>query len=499
MLIRRYPARPARGGRASTQRRRAADIGIITRRNNRAREPIMLAIERALAWALVLGLGGCASGVSTDLARLRSLTDMPLPDRLGEVDPAPAPEVEQLLVGPLDVDTAVRVAVLNNRELRATLRELGVERGMLIDARSVANPTLEFEVLPERDTSYELRVEYEISSLILAPLRAKVARSALDEARYRAAVELVVLGYRVRAAFRELQSAGDRLAVGQRRLDAFAASRDAAVALGDAGAFNDLEAATQIVSYERARLEVGNLELELSGRRERLHRLLGLHAEHTAWTIDASLPALPDGLPTIDDLENVALTASLELAASRSELEAIAQQTGLARTEGWLPEIAVDYHALVGNPDPADSNGALRSGAGVSLSVPLFNQNRGQTRAAEAKFDAQLERHIGASVDIRSAAREVANHLRATHAAARHLGEVVLPAQRRVLDQTLLQYNAMQVGVFELLAAERAVLEVELAEIDARAAFWTAHAAYHALLAGARVPGEAMSDGNGDH
>jgi cobalt-zinc-cadmium efflux system outer membrane protein len=442
--------------------------------------------------SILLGLSsllvsGCASGMSRDFARLSELTNMPLPSELDAVDSEPAAEVSQLLEGPLDVDTAVEIAIVNNRELRATLRELGVERGMLIDARSVPNPTVELELLPERDSDFEVRAEYAISELILAPLRAKVARSELDAARYRAAVDLILLGYRVRAAYRGLQGSRERLVIAQRRLDALAASRDAAIALSDAGAINQLESASKIVSYERARLSVADLELELASRREALQRLLGLHGEQAGWNIDDALPTLPEAPPATAELENLAISASLELAASRSELEALANRTGLERTEGWLPEIAVDYHALVGTPPDSPQLGGVRSGAGISVEVPFFNQNRGQTRAAEAAFDGRLERHIGMGVDIRSAARELGNQLRAHHGAARHIANVVLPAQRRVLDETLLQYNAMQLGVFELLAAEQAVLDVELAELAARADYWTTDAAYRALLAGARV------------
>jgi outer membrane protein TolC len=89
------------------------------------------------------------------------------------------------------------------------------------------------------------------------------------------------------------------------------------------------------------------------------------------------------------------------------------------------------------------------------------------------------------SIDLRSRARELGNRLRSAHASARHIATVVLPAQRRVLDETLLQYNAMQIGVFDLLAAEQALLDVELAELDARAEYWTIHAGWQALLAGA--------------
>jgi outer membrane protein, heavy metal efflux system len=74
----------------------------------------------------------------------------------------------------------------------------------------------------------------------------------------------------------------------------------------------------------------------------------------------------------------------------------------------------------------------------------------------------------------------------------------VIPAQRRVLDETLLQYNAMQVGVFELLVAEQALLDVQLAELEARAEYWIAEAALEALLAGVRPQLDTISTGTLD-
>jgi outer membrane protein TolC len=55
------------------------------------------------------------------------------------------------------------------------------------------------------------------------------------------------------------------------------------------------------------------------------------------------------------------------------------------------------------------------------------------------------------------------------------------------LEQTLLQYNAMQIGIFQLLQARREQLDAELAEVETRREYWTARAAFEVLLAGRRV------------
>jgi cobalt-zinc-cadmium efflux system outer membrane protein len=446
--------------------------------------------------ALVLALAGCAPWTSAnDLARVTDLSGIDVPLELAPLQDGDDPQldtpeaIQAMLADPLDVDTAVRIALLNNRPLRATLRELGIERGHLIEARTPTNPTFEFEVLPERNSAYELRAEYEISDLILAPLRAKVAKAELDAARYEAAREVVELGFAVREAYVGVQAAQQRLALGQRALDALAAGRDAAQALIDAGNINDLDAAMKIAAYERGRISVAMLEYQQVEARERLHRLLGLHGSDTEWTITATLPAAPETPPDLENGESHAISNSLELAATRSRLEALARKTGLSRTDGWLPDIAVDVHALGGAPEGAltPDMARMRFGGGVSLSVPLIDRNQGRTKAIEAEFDGLMERYIGQAIDVRSAARLARSRVDSAHARARHFSDVLMPAQQRIVDETVLQYDAMQIDVFVLLSSERDRLELGLVEIDTLEDYWVAVAAHDALMAGTRV------------
>ena len=443
--------------------------------------------------ASALLLGGClTSSIAGDIADVRARTEIPLVPMVAgtAVDADSDDDARTLLREPLDADTAVRVALLNNRALRAELRELGVARGRLIQARQVANPVFEVESLPERNTAVEMRVEYDLTSLVLAPLRARAAAADLAAERFDAAGAVIQLGYDVRLAFHALQSAMQRLAIAQRALDAFAASRDAAAALLEAGSVSALDASSQIAAYEKARVTVAQLELAVADRREALQRLLGTHGEDTAWTIRADLPPVPDAVPDSDRPESRALKASHDLAAMKNRLEAIARRTKLSRTEGWLPDVEVDLHTLYGDPEAAPGmrpRGQWGVGGGVSLSVPIFDRKRGTIRAHEAEFDALMERYHGLAIELRSTARELHNRVVSAHARARQFQNVILPAQRRVVEETQLQHNAMQLGIFQLVQARRDQLEVELAHVETVREFWDANAAREALFAGRRV------------
>jgi outer membrane protein TolC len=447
-----------------------------------------------------LTLGCVSSSIGSDMGRVRDLSRAPAlpPVADSSVEPSTADDVRRLLSAPLDVDAAVRVAVLNNRELRARLREVGVARGRLIQAGLLPNPRAEAELLPERNTQVELRLEYDLTQAVLAPMRGRAAEPELEAERYRAAAAVVALGYRVRVAFHRARAALQRLALGHQLLDAAAAAHEAAQALFNAGNLQELSLATSDVAYQKARVLVAQLELDVATERERLARLLGTHAGDPAWQIETTLatveeaPALPEGL------ETRALAASLELIETRHRLEGLARQSGVTRAAGWLPDIAVDVHMLEGDPGdepPGVEDEGPRFGAGVSLTIPLFDRQQGNLVALEARFDALLERYYGAAVDVRSAAREAQSRVRSFHARARQYQSVIVPAQKRVTEQTLLQYNAMQIGVFELLTARRDEVDVELAYVDTLRDYWSAVAELDALLAGVRVTGEGRTQG----
>jgi len=453
-------------------------------------------LAAALALALAGATGCAAPSATSDMARIRELSGARLPPvGSDEVDAETADEARPLLARPLTADAAVRVALLNNRELRAALREVGVARGELVQAGVLPNPEVGVEVMPRQEglehTHVELEVEYDLTSAILSPVRERAAQAELEAARYRAAGTVVELGYAVRAAFYGVQASQQRLAIANRALDALAAGRDAARALFEAGNTPELDAATQEAGYEAARITTAQIELELLERRERLHRLLGLSGAETTWRIAAEIPGAPEELGLPPRAEARAIAASLELAEMRARLEAAGRRAGALRTEGSLPDMAV---SLRGEREDE----AWLVGAGLRLTVPLFDRNQGAAMAREAQFDSLLERYHGTAIDVRSALRDARNRLSSAHARVRHYQRVVVPARKRVLDQALLQYNAMQIGVFQLLQVRREQLDAELALVETLREFWTARAAFDALLQGRRVAhGEMTSTATG--
>jgi outer membrane protein TolC len=227
-----------------------------------------------------------------------------------------------------------------------------------------------------------------------------------------------------------------------------------------------------------------------------VQRLLGAHGEEADWRVKGPLPSVPTESRVPDELEKRALRANIELKGTKQRLEGLARRAGVTRTAGFLPDVTADVHLLQGNPDETPGNpeqSEWRIGAGVSATIPLFDRNQGTVTSLEAEFDALMERYYGMAIDLRSAARDTRNRLVSVHARALQYQDVIVPAQRQVTEQTILQYNAMQIGIFQLIEARRQELDVEVSYVEMSREYWTAVAELDALLAGRSVSPEAAS------
>ena len=300
---------------------------------------------------------------------------------------------------------------------------------------------------------------------------------ALGTARLEAAGATLDLAYQVRLAYYDAQAATQELELLRSAQEAFAASSEAALALHDAGNLTDLDLSNEQAAEQGAALELERAEADAVDVRERLNVLLGLFGRDTGWRIQGHLPEPAANLGDLEHLESRAIRASLELAATRSSLDAAARRAGLASSEGWLPHLHLDARA--------EHDGQYWAvGPALSGSLPLFDRQQGSVVAQQAELDQLRERYSAAAVTIRAATRSARARALSSEKQAQRYREQLLPLRERVLSQTLLEYNAMHVGVFQLLEARRQQIEAQRASVGALREYWRARATLEQLLAG---------------
>jgi hypothetical protein len=79
-----------------------------------------------------------------------------------------------------------------------------------------------------------------------------------------------------------------------------------------------------------------------------------------------------------------------------------------------------------------------------------------------------------AAVELRAQARAAELQVRAARVRVEQSREVILPLHERIVAATQLQYNAMQVGAFELLQARRDAVAAGVRHVEFLRDYWLA-------------------------
>lgn len=392
--------------------------------------------------------------------------------------------VEALLSAPLTADSAVKIALLENRELQAAFEALGVARGELQRALRLPNPTLEGGLSFEGGaTDIELSLSQDLSELIFLPARGAAQREELAATRLDVAGRALDLIFAVRKAYYDVVADQQILELRGTVLEALKAAAATAAELHAAGNISDLDRANHEVLYEEARVSQSTAETALATSRERLNALLGVWGGATRWSITARLEAPPE--VTLESLEGRAIERSVELTALRHRYGAAARRANLARARGLLPELRAGV-AL------EREGGEWSVGPMAELELPLFYQGQGEVTRAEAELRREKELIAATAVRVRAAIRAVQVRARTARERVSYFEDVLLPMRERILSETQLQYNAMNASVFQLLIARRDQIEAGRAYVDAQREYWLAAADLEQLLAG-RLPEGALA------
>jgi outer membrane protein, heavy metal efflux system len=453
------------------------------------RASLNLAALRVAASALSLGLlAGCVSedaGYQDVRKVVSSRTGHEV--RWRHLDGShTAAAVRALLARPLTAESAVKLALLNNPELQASFEELGVARAELVSALRLPNPVAEASLrFHEHDsTTIDLSVTEDLSQLILLPLRNGAAQAELDAAKLAVAARAMDLVLEVRSAFYSYLADQQILDFRQTVLKALEASAEVAKSLHDAGNVTDASFESEQVLSDEARINYAGAKTALGASRERLNALLGVWGPSATWRVEGRLSDPSPELPLVD-LESKAIERSLDLTIIQHRFTAAARRANLASAEGWLPGLKGGVTAE--REDTAWSYGPL-----AEVEVPLFYQGQGEVDRARAEMRRQRQLLSARAIQIRAAARATASRLAAARDRAIYVKTVLLPARERILNATQLQFNAMNVSVFQLLLAKREQVETARSYVEALRDYWTTHAEAEQLRSGRLPSGSAF-------
>ncbi len=401
---------------------------------------------------------------------------------------ASARRVAELLAAPLDVEAAVQVALLNNAGLQAEFAELGITEAELVRAGRLPNPGFGFARLRRGgETELERGLHFDLARLIAMPLIREVEARRFAQARQLAAMRVLALAADTRKAWFHAVAAEESLRYQRQVLDAADASAELARRMARAGTYSKLQRAREQAFYADAALAYARAGRVRLAARERLTRLLGLWGTQTAFALPSRLPELPDAATDMPEVERVAMRQRLDVQAARTMAEQTARNLGLTRTTRFVNVLEFGVVRNTSNEAPP------QRGWEVGLELPLFDWGDSRVARAEAIYRQALARAAQTAVDARSEVREAYGAYRSAFDVARHFRDEIVPLRRHIAEENVLRYNAMLIGVFELLADARVQIASVNGYVDALRDFWIARADLDMALVG--KPALAMPSG----
>lgn len=377
--------------------------------------------------------------------------------------------IRSLFEQKLTVDEAVKVALLNNRELQATFEELGIAKADVLEATLVKNPVVHnFVRYGEEGNNTEFELTQDVISIILMPLRRRIASAQFEQTKLRVADAVLSLIAEVKTAYYEAQAAEQFKAFQQTVLEA----AEAAVELSDrqhtAGNIRKLDLANQQAAYEQALLDLNQTEALVIATREPVNRLLGLQGNEVGdWQIESSLPELPAADPAPDNLENKALSQRLDLAAVKKQVE-VFRRALLASRLGIIPTAEAGFNT------EKDTDGERLTGPAWSAEIPVFNWQQANWSRSKAQIRQGRYAVAAFETQVRSGVRLALNQLKAARYMTERYRDKIIPLRAQILNFTLQQYNYMLMGVYDLLLARQNEIQANRAYIESLKEYWIA-------------------------
>lgn len=377
--------------------------------------------------------------------------------------------VHRLLQQELSAETAVQIALLNNRRLQAHYESLGIAQADLVEAGLLENPVFSIAFYSgHAGTITEASLLQSFVGVVSISARKRLGQAAAERTVLEVANNVIDTARQVQAQYFNVVSDAQVLELTRQVVDAAEAGAELAQRQRSAGNLSRRDQSLQQAFYAQMLLESAQAEAQLASDRERLNRAMGLWGPDTGWRIPGRLPTVPNTLPSLEQVEAHAVSQRLDLAAAKKSAEAAAQALNLTRQLRYLGPLGV---GVAYKREPGSEKFV---GPTVELGLPIFNQGQAAVARAEADLARAEERVAALAVDVRSEAREARSRVVTAREIVRHYRDIMLPLQQTIVSETLKLYNGMLVGVYDLLLAKQAQVQTARQYVTASKEFWLA-------------------------
>jgi cobalt-zinc-cadmium efflux system outer membrane protein len=400
-------------------------------------------------------------------------------------DPLVRSTIGRLLSRPLTAETAVQVALLNNRELQSTYADLGISQANVVQTTLWKNPVLNGAVtfsLAGESPDYTFDLALRLLDILYIPLRKRVAESQLEEAKFQVTAQVMNVAGQTYLAVIDYLGLTQCVGVLTGPEKAAKAIVESGKVLRKAGNITDYDYEAEVAQQVQIAAELARTQVSAAQARERVNRLLGLTGLQTQWRSADRLPPIAARDPPTADVERKAIEASVDLAAARQRLISIGRKYQVVDINSLLPRLDAGgrFERTVGEEEVGPS---------FAVEIPLFDWGQARREAARMEMLKARDEFTALAVRIRSLARSQQAKLLSARQTALYYADTVVPQSQRLLEAAERQYNVMQLGVFQLLQAKERQIRASLEYVTALTTYWRERALLAQILNG-KLPDE---------
>ncbi|TAH50472.1 MAG: TolC family protein [Betaproteobacteria bacterium] len=393
-------------------------------------------------------------------------------------------EVDRLLEKPVSMDDAVRIALGYSPAFQVLLADAASASAEATQSARMPNPVFGFERLlrsggGERELDIGRSLSVSLLDLLLLPARLERAEFRQQQTRLQASSALLNTVTEVRQAWIDAVAARQIARYREDAASAAGTTAELARRMQAAGNFSRLQRAREQALSAEAVAAVVRARQNAAALREALVRRLGLTpTQALALKLPDRLPALPTAPMDEATAGKALLDERLDVRIARADLERTAKDLGLTRVTSVVNGL---HLSGVSN---SETGQPTQKGFEIELPLPLFDFGDALRSGGQARYLAAFNRSVQVARDASSHVRTTYDGYRSAHDLARHYRDEIVPLRQNIVEESVLQYNGMLIGVFDLLAEARAQIASVVQAIEAERDFWRADAALKASLLG---------------
>ncbi|MGF0523340.1 TolC family protein [Agrobacterium pusense] len=383
----------------------------------------------------------------------------------------------------LDAETAVQVALLNNKGLQAAYADLGEAAATAWQSTMLVNPRVGIGLTgigtPGLRAYKSIEGVVVSNILALATLKQNVAIADTNfrKAQLAAALKTLQLAADTRRAWINAVAALENVGQLAQAQTAADAASELAKKLGEAGSLNKEGQAREQVFYAELTGQIARARLEARLAKEELTRLMGLWGADIEYAIPNRLPQLPKTLAKRDMIEAEALQRRVDLQMAKLDLEATARSFKLTEATRYVTDLELrSGFETERELEDGEKHKQTTGNAELEFVIPIFDSGQARMRESELAYMRAANLLAEKAVNIRSEARSAYQAYRSNYDIARHYRNSVVPLRTKIEEESLLTYNGMLTNTFELLADSREKVNSNLLAINAKRDFWLAEA-----------------------